>query len=165
MAGYYSRLMSKVVYRYMEEDDLKAVLEIERASNPVPWSEKNFLDCLKKDYYCLIQEYQGKFSGFSITSFSLDEAHLLNIGVASRFRKKGLGTSLLDKLELAAKAMGCKKVVLEVRKSNTNAINLYKNNNFKQVGLRKEYYRSSPNYEKEDALLFSKTVKRRWMLI
>ena len=32
--------MSKVVYRYMEEDDLKAVLEIERASNPVPWSEK-----------------------------------------------------------------------------------------------------------------------------
>ena len=80
----------------MEEDDLKAVLEIERASNPVPWSEKNFLDCLKKDYYCLIQEYQGKFSGFSITSFSLDEAHLLNIGVASRFRKRGLGTTSIS---------------------------------------------------------------------
>ena len=157
--------MSKVSYRYMEENDLKEVLEIERASNPVPWTEKNFLDCLIKDYYCLIQEYQGQFSGFSITSFSLDEAHLLNIGVTSGLRKRGLGTSLLDKLELAAKAMGCKEVVLEVRKSNISAISLYKNNKFKQVGIRRDYYRSSSNYKKEDALVFSKTVKRRWMLI
>ena len=156
--------MLKISYRYMEENDLEKVLEIERSSNPVPWTEKNFLDCLKKDYYCLVQEYQGQFSGFSITSFSLDEAHLLNIGVASKVRKIGLGTNLLDKLELAAKAMGCKKVVLEVRKSNISAINLYKKNKFKQVGLRKDYYRSSSNYQKEDALLFSKTAKRRWKL-
>ena len=160
-----NKFKDQLDYRYMTESDLEAVLEIERLSNPFPWTEQNFIDCLRRDYYCLIQTHSDGVSGFAIQSIALDEAHLLNIGVASRFRKRGLGTSLLDKLELAAKAMGCKKVVLEVRKSNTNAINLYKNNNFKQVGLRKEYYRSSPNYEKEDALLFSKTVKRRWMLI
>ena len=53
----------------------------------------------------------------------------------------------------------------EIKELKVNKVIKLNVNNFKQVGLRKEYYRSSPNYEKEDALLFSKTVKRRWMLI
>ena len=154
--------MSKVVYRYMEEDDLKAVLEIERASNPVPWSEKNFLDCLKKDYYCLIQEVNKHPSGFAIQSISLFETHVLNIGIKKEFRKKGLGQDLLDQIIHASKSMGSKKIFLEVRVSNDPAIELYKKLGFKKVSLRKDYYRLPEG--REDAFVMSKKLIKEWKL-
>ena len=52
----------------MTEEDLEDILEIEISSNPHPWTEKNFLDCIQRDYYCLIQEFNQKISGFAIQS-------------------------------------------------------------------------------------------------
>lgn len=154
----------KIAYRFMLKTDILDILSIEEESNPVPWTKQNFMDCIEKEYYCLVQEFNGVMSGFSITSFSIDEAHLLNIGITPQFRRKGLGSNLLEKTELAAKAVGCKDVFLEVRKSNIKGIKLYKKNKYKQVGLRKNYYRPSLDYPREDALLFSKKVRKIWML-
>ena len=43
----------------MQEADIEISRDIEINSNPVPWTEKNFLDCLRKEYYCLIQEFDN----------------------------------------------------------------------------------------------------------
>ena len=72
-------------YRYMSETDIEISRDIEINSNPVPWTEKNFLDCLRKDYYCLVQEVDQEFSGFAIQTLSLDQSHLLNIGIKEKF--------------------------------------------------------------------------------
>tara|TARA_Y100000590_G_scaffold96632_1_gene109755 strand:- start:495 stop:971 length:477 start_codon:yes stop_codon:yes gene_type:complete len=151
-----------IKYRYMLEADIEISRAIEVGSNPVPWSKKNFLDCLNRDYYCLIQEFDNKVSGFAIQSFSLNESHLLNIGIQETFRNKGLGQELLDQMVYASESMGSKKIFLEVRVSNKPAIKLYYKSGFKKISVRKNYYRLPVG--REDAFLMSKKLKRPWRL-
>ena len=155
-----NKFKDQLDYRYMTESDLEAVLEIERLSNPFPWTEQNFIDCLRRDYYCLIQIHSDGVSGFAIQSIALDEAHLLNIGVSSNKRRQGLGSDLLEKIIYASEAMGSNKIFLEVRVSNAAATNLYLDFGFKQIGVRKDYYRLPEG--KEDALLMSKSLRKDW---
>ena len=81
--------MSIPLYRYMRKSDIEIILDIERSSNSYPWNKKNFLDCLDKNYYCLVQEIQNEVSGFAIQSIAIGESHLLNIGVKKNYRRKG----------------------------------------------------------------------------
>jgi ribosomal-protein-alanine N-acetyltransferase len=155
-----NKLKDQLDYRYMTESDLEAVLEIETLSNPFPWTEQNFIDCLRRGYYCLIQTHSDGVSGFAIQSIALDEAHLLNIGVSSSKRSQGFGTDLLEKIIYASEAMGSDQIFLEVRVSNAAATSLYLDFGFKQVGVRKDYYRLPEG--QEDALLMSKSLKKDW---
>ena len=154
--------MMTTSYRYMSETDIESSRGIEVNSNPVPWTKKNFLDCLRKDYYCLVQEADQEFSGFAIQTISLDQSHLLNIGIKEKFRKKGLGQELLEQIVHASKSMGCKKIFLEVRVSNNAAIELYYKTGFNKVSIRKNYYRLPDG--REDALVMSKRLKKTWSL-
>ena len=148
----------EINYDYLEEKDIDRVLAIEEESNPVPWTIKNFKDCIEKGYYSLVLKEDNKVIGFAILSVSTEESHLLNIGLTSLKRGRGLGRELLEKMIMAAEVMGSKKIFLEVRISNVIAIDLYKASGFKEVGLRKKYYRLKEG--REDAILMSKSLKK-----
>ena len=148
----------EINYDYLEEKDIDKVLAIEEESNPVPWTIKNFKDCIEKGYYSLVLKENNKVIGFAILSVSTEESHLLNIGLTSLKRGRGLGRELLEKMIMAADVMGSKKIFLEVRISNVIAIDLYKGSGFKEVGLRKKYYRLKEG--REDAILMSKSLKK-----
>ena len=148
----------EINYDYLEEKDIDKVLDIEEESNPVPWTIKNFKDCIEKGYYSLVLKEDNKVIGFAILSVSTEESHLLNIGLTSLKRGRGLGRELLEKMIMAAEVMGSKKIFLEVRISNVIAIDLYKASGFKEVGLRKKYYRLKEG--REDAILMSKSLKK-----
>ena len=150
--------MTSLVYRYMRKEDLEIILEIERYSNPHPWTEKNFQDCLDKDYYCLIQEYEGEVSGFSIQSINSEESHLLNIGIVENLRRRGLGREILSQVTNVSKIMGSRRIFLEVRPSNLLAIKLYEQEGFKRLKIRKDYYRLDEG--REDALIMVKKLKK-----
>ena len=148
----------EINYDYLEEKDINRVVAIEEESNPVPWTIKNFKDCIEKGYYSLVLKEDNKVIGFAILSVSTEESHLLNIGLTSLKRGRGLGRELLEKMIMAAEVMGSKKIFLEVRISNVIAIDLYKASGFKEVGLRKKYYRLKEG--REDAILMSKSLKK-----
>jgi len=148
----------EINYDYLEEKDIDRVVAIEEESNPVPWTIKNFKDCIEKGYYSLVLKEDNKVIGFAILSVSTEESHLLNIGLTSLKRGRGLGRELLEKMIMAAEVMGSKKIFLEVRISNIIAIDLYKASGFKEVGLRKKYYRLKEG--REDAILMSKSLKK-----
>ena len=148
----------EINYDYLEEKDIDRVVAIEEESNPVPWTIKNFKDCIDKGYYSLVLKEDNKVIGFAILSVSTEESHLLNIGLTSLKRGRGLGRELLEKMIMAAEVMGSKKIFLEVRISNVIAIDLYKASGFKEVGLRKKYYRLKEG--REDAILMSKSLKK-----
>ena len=145
-------------YDYFGEEDIDIVLDIERQSNPFPWTIKNFKDCIEKGYYSLVLKEGMKVIGFAILSVSTEESHLLNIGLTASKRGQGLGKELLEKIIMAAEVMGSKKIFLEVRISNVIAIDLYKKSGFKEIGLRKNYYRTKEG--REDAILMSKSLKK-----
>ena len=92
----------------------------------------------------------------------LNESLLLNgghigDGVVPSERRKGIATSLIRKLIEYGAENNLDYITLEVRQSNIPAINLYSNNGFEKVGVRKKYY-STPT---EDAILMNYTYPIR----
>lgn len=145
-------------YSYLDQSHLDSILEIENESNPFPWTEGNFKDCLDKGYYSLALEDKNKFIGFAIMAISTDESHLLNIGINKNERGMGYGEKLLRKMIIAAEVMGSRKIILEVRLSNKTAYQLYKKLGFEEIGIRKKYYRLPDG--REDAYVLSKSLKQ-----
>ena len=145
-------------YSYLDFNHLDSVLEIERESNPYPWTARNFSDCIEKGYYSVVLEDNERLVGFAIMAISSEESHLLNIGVNKDFRGSGFGEQILKKMIIAAEVMGSKKIILEVRVSNKIAYRLYEKLGFHEIGERKKYYRLPEG--REDAYVMSKTLKK-----
>ena len=145
-------------YSYLDFNHLDSVLEIERESNPYPWTARNFSDCIEKGYYSMVLEDNERLVGFAIMAISSEESHLLNIGVNKDFRGSGFGEKTLKKMIIAAEVMGSKKIILEVRVSNKIAYRLYEKLGFHEIGERKKYYRLPEG--REDAYVMSKTLKK-----
>ena len=143
--------------RPMRWTDLPKVLQIERSSYPFPWPQQTFEDCLGNNYYCWVSEPSARINAYVIWSLALDEAHLLNLCVHPTQRRQGLANRILDKLCRYASKQGGKTLFLEVRPSNKEAIRLYQNTGFCEVGLRKNYYPATKG--REDALIMAKPLE------
>lgn len=79
-----------------------------------------------------------------------EKGHVISIAVLPHARRKGIGESLLRRAIEAIKRRGLKEVYLEVRVSNTPAINLYHKLGFKIVRRVPRYYADG-----EDAYVMS----------
>ena len=117
------------------------------------WNASVFKQVLiNESSYYLVALLDDEIVGFAGYMLILDEADITNIVVRKDMRNKGIATkllsSLLDSIDEIDKI---ETVTLEVNENNKYAIQLYKNFDFKKVGLRKNYYRNH-----EDALIFTK---------
>ncbi len=88
------------------------------------------------------------YSGFWLM---VGEAHISTIAVQPNWRRRGIGELLLVAMLDRAMELEAEMATLEVRVSNVTAQNLYRKYGFRQVGLRRRYYRDSG----EDALIMS----------
>jgi ribosomal-protein-alanine N-acetyltransferase len=86
----------------------------------------------------------------------VDEADLLDIAIAARHQRHGLGRSLLDEMMALARRTGMRRVLLEVRASNAAAIGLYRKAGFADIGLRRDYYPASSG--REDAIVMGRNL-------
>lgn len=139
--------------RSMTLADVDAVLTIEQAVQAYPWSHGNFTDALANGYVCSVDEKHGEIHGYAILMPVVDEAELLNIGVAAAQQRKGLGRAMLRGMLELARGKNMRRVFLEVRPSNTAAVALYRSAGFSEVGLRRGYYRDENG--SEDALVMA----------
>ncbi|MEW8626624.1 MAG: ribosomal protein S18-alanine N-acetyltransferase [Candidatus Thiodiazotropha sp.] len=140
--------------RPMQEEDLTQVFALEVEVYPFPWTEGIFQDCLRVGYSCWVVTMDDLVIGYGVMSVVIDEAHILNICVAPKWQRRGLGEKLLRRLLKVAGQHGAETVFLEVRVSNQAALQLYEKIGFVEVGMRKAYY-PDHNDSREDALLLS----------
>ena len=136
----------------IEEADLDEVVAIEREVYPLPWSRACFRNELNRPYSRLLglrEQGSGRLVGYICYWILYNEMHVLNLAVRPEFRGRGLGRRLLGHAVEVARMGEVSLVSLEVRVSNSVAINLYRSMGFRPVGVRPRYY--SP--EREDALL------------
>lgn len=140
----------------MSERDLDGVAALEAGLQAFPWTRGNFADSLHAGYSAWVARIGGELIGFSIVMRVLDEAHLLNIGVAERFQGRGYGARMLRNAMECAALAGAHRMFLEVRPANGRAVELYKHFGFRQIGLRKGYYPAA--FGREDALVFEKEL-------
>ena len=136
--------------------DLPAVLAIENAIYPFPWTPGNFSDSLAAGYSCWAFTREGELIGYAVMMLALDQAHLLNLSIAASWQRQGLGSLLLRRICELARAEGARLMVLEVRPSNAAGLRLYQRHAFQQIGLRREYYPAKDG--REDALILSLTL-------
>lgn len=94
----------------------------------------------------------GKVIGTLAYSLIYDRMEIDNIEVDELYRGKGIGTKLMSYLVSVAIENRVVNITLEVRKSNSVAINLYKKFGFREVAIRKFYYGD------EDGILMEKQV-------
>lgn len=101
-------------------------------------------------------ENQGppKVLGFSAFYRVDEEAELWNIAITPRYRRQGIAKSLLAEAFRRLSDSGAKRLFLEVRASNTPAMELYHSIGFILVARRKEYYHNP----REDALVLVKRL-------
>lgn len=144
------------IIRNMEIEDLDDVVEIEKRSYNYPWTPGIFRDCLRAAYSCLVITLDDHTVGYGIFQFAAGEAHILNICVDPSYRRQGLARQMLHGLFSAMRNMRIDSVYLEVRPSNTAAVDLYLEEGFNEIGTRSGYYRSRAG--REDALIMAKTV-------
>lgn len=133
--------------RAMRLADVDAVLSIEQAVQAYPWSRGNFTDALDSGYLCFVEEIAGEISGYAVLMPGVEEAELLNIGVAASHQRRGVGGAMLSALCKIATDKRLYRLFLEVRSSNLAALTLYRCAGFEQVGVRRGYYRDAKGCE------------------
>lgn len=150
--------ISEHTHRAMTRLDVERVMKIETRAYRFPWSEGIFRDCLRVGYSCWVSEIDYRICAYAVMSLVVNECHILNLCVDPDDQGKGLGRSLLQKMLDIAGQNKVDTVLLEVRPSNTAAVNLYYSEGFNELGRRQDYY---PNgNSREDALILAKSIIR-----
>lgn len=137
--------------RSLCEDDLEAVLRIEQAVFPFPWTRGNFSDAMQSGYACKAAELGGELAGYAVLTIGVDEGDLLDLAIAPELQRRGLGRELLIRMLDFARELDMQRVLLEVRPSNVAALELYRAVGFLEVGVRRDYYPAM--WGREDAIV------------
>ena len=97
-------------------------------------------------------------SCIAILGLAASEIEIYFIGVEERFRGRGLGKKLLENIIKFSKDYGATMIILEVGINNRPAKNIYLSFNFKECGIRKNYYSIRPGL-RQDALIMKLNLK------
>ena len=131
----------------------QAVYKILSQSFENPWSVQTIESLLESDNaVCFGAFEEDTLVGYAALEWVVDEGSLTDIAVLPQKRKKGIANLLMEALLDKSHKEQLQFVTLEVRESNTPAINLYKKFGFREVGKRPRYYKDPV----EDALLMTK---------
>ena len=88
----------------------------------------------------LVAEENGNIIGYLYALDFEDNADLLSIYVDENYRLNHIGYKLLNELQKNCKD---ETITLEVSSKNIGALALYKKSRFKEVGIRKRYYKDA----------------------
>lgn len=153
---YQQVLLSDLRLRPLTPEDLPSVLDIERQGYSHPWSEAVFIDCFKDSYRLWAASHGERLAGYAVVAYMAGEAHLLNLCVHPQARGQGVGRYLLKHLLATAAHEGMSQLLLEVRVSNSAAIDLYRQEGFSQIGKRPGYYPAPDG--REDAMVMTRQL-------
>jgi ribosomal-protein-alanine N-acetyltransferase len=143
-------------FRRMTLGDVERVMKVEEEVYEFPWTVKIFSDCIRVGYCCWLVLQQQNIVGHAVISVTAGESHMLNLSIARQYQRKGFGRQFIEFLIQQAQAKQAQTMLLEVRPSNTAAINCYNSAGFNEIGLRKNYYPAPQG--REDALLFARHI-------
>lgn len=139
---------------YLKKEDIEAVVEIE---------QKLLLETI--GYEMLANELHNKYAHFFVAKngdevvgyiggWIIDTTcDMINFVVKEEYQRMGIGTKLFKTLENQVKELHANEILLEVRISNVKAQSFYEKHGFKEIFVRKKYYKNG-----EDALILRKEL-------
>lgn len=124
---------------YLKKNDprIPSCALLERKTLPTPWSEESIANMTPQGRY-IVADVNDEVVGICSYYLVCDELELVNIAVADRFRKQGIGKAMMRKM-LDESFSVCS---LEVEEDNSSAISFYRSLGFKKSGKRKNFYKN-----------------------
>ena len=150
----------------MKSAEIPEIKALEEKCRLSPWSEQDYrMEIDQRNSIALNARKGNQIVGFIIArlitvhQISVDvitevDLEIYNIGVHPEFRRNSIGKLLLESLLKKLEIYRTVNVYLEVRHSNTGAIEFYTRQQFTEIGRRKNFY-SNPS---EDALVMQLRV-------
>ena len=104
------------------------------------WSSEDFRSEAQKNGGIVLAAYDGdRLAGLIAGFTAADTGEILTVGTAPEYRRKGAARALLTEF-FRLLPDEVENIALEVRQSNTAAIELYKSFGFEKAGVRKKFY-------------------------
>ncbi|HYV09158.1 MAG TPA: GNAT family N-acetyltransferase [Thermoplasmata archaeon] len=123
-------------------NDIPAVASIVREALRENYPTSLYLDIHRwwRDGF-LVADLDGHPVGFLASVITADgQARILMFAVSAGFRRRGVGRAMMDAFLRACAMRGLKRIELEVRVSNTEAIQFYKRYGFEIAGALPRFY-------------------------
>jgi len=140
----------RVHIRWMIRRDMAEVLQIEREGFEYPWTDEDFIRCLRqRNCIGMVAEHEGRVVGFMIYELHRTRIHVLNFAVSKICHRLGVGSQMVAKLIAKLSAQRRSRIVLEVRETNVDAQLFFRENGFRAVSILHSFYDDTP----EDAYL------------
>ena len=148
--------MTDLIIRNASINDVDEILEIESESFIDPWKKENLESEFQTNPFAriLVAVLNNKVIGFIIYYITFNSSTIAQIAVKKEYRKQGVGEALMNEMinliissnkllkdEKEIEENFIETMTLEVRESNTKAINLYKKLGFKELRKKLGYYK------------------------
>ena len=144
-----------LVFRKVNELDIEQIAELEKQIFTDSWTAKGLSDTTKQPHaFITVAEVAGEIAGYCIIYCAYDEAEIARIATSEKWRRKGVGRSLLDYTCECCKEKQMERLLLDVRESNEGARSFYEDYGFAVDGIRKNFY----DMPKEHAVLMSMNI-------
>ena len=139
-----------VQIRWLIRRDMSEVLKIERESFEFPWTDEDFMCCLRqRNCIGMVAEYDHQIVGFMVYELHKSRLHILNFAVGSEFRRMGVGTQMVLRLVDKLSQQRRQEIVLEVRERNLDAQMFFKSHAFRAITVLRQHYEDT----EEDAYI------------
>lgn len=130
--------------RWMIRFDMPAILEIENQSFPSPWSEDDFIRCLRqRNCIGLVAERENQVVGYMIYELQRNRISVLNLAVSVAHRRKGVAGALVSKLVDKLSCERRDRIMADLYESNLNGQLFFKSLGFKAIAVLKDWYEDS----------------------
>lgn len=155
------RATSDPHFRWALTADLQRLAEIEAESFPVPWSEHEFLRFHKEPQSTVIRvlEIDSHVVGYAAYRLQRSSVFLANLAVARNYRRLGLGSRLIEDVELRCRNSGDRKAIRTlISEWNTPAHLFLRSTGFRALGVIRAWYDDTPEGEPWDAYEFRREL-------
>ncbi len=127
--------------RWLIRRDMDEVLAIERSSFEFPWTEEEFLCCLRqRNCIGTVAELDHEIVGFMIYELHQSMLRILNVAVSPNLRRQGVGTQMVQRLVDKLSQQRRREIVLEVRETNLDAQLFFANGGFRALSVLRNHY-------------------------
>ncbi len=124
-----------------EPRDAPAIARLHAASFRRGWSDGEIARLLMERNVVAHRAMSGAtLAGFILSRLAADEAEILSVAVAAKWRGHGTARRLLALHLGRLAALGAREVFLEVDEGNAPALALYRRAGFAEAGRRPGYY-------------------------
>ena len=134
--------------------DLKFMEYIGSKSLPIYYKSRELLAMYLSDKFIIYKlEFKEVMLGYCVIEKFENRHHIMSIGVLTKYRKRGYGSLIINRLKEDIKAYDRKgSISLYVKSDNEPAIKFYEKNGFKKEKFMENYYNN--RFENSNAFYF-----------